>query len=89
MTHEEFKKSTHDYLAKFLHETEDDDGDITGSIKCTLCQILSEFKCKIQLLSQEKEYITTAELMNAQIDALRQGIVDLQRVLYSPKEEIQ
>lgn len=44
MTNDEWRKANHEYLQKFLTGTETDESDITGTVKATMAQFLSNVK---------------------------------------------
>jgi hypothetical protein len=82
MTNDEWRKANHDYLQKFLTNTAADDSDITGTVKATMAQFLSNVKRQFNLIANENEGILSRDdLIQSQIDQLRVCIIDLQAIL--------
>ncbi len=89
MTHEEWNRQTHDYLADFIKDTETDYGDMTNSVKATIAQFLMNAKRNFNIVASKHDgYLTSDELINCQIESLRRCIIDLQRIL-TTKEVMQ
>lgn len=89
---EEWDKENHDYLMKFLQETKGDTGDITGSMKTIIVQFISSVKRTLSRLgAQQNGIVSKEQIIGAQIDELRQCVIDLQHILNSPqtKETLQ
>jgi hypothetical protein len=82
MTNDDWRKANHDYLQKFLTNTAADDSDITGTVKATIAQFLSNVKRQFNLIANENEGILSRDdLIQSQIDQLRVCIIDLQAIL--------
>ncbi len=82
MTNEEWQKANHDYLQKFLTNTAADDSDITGSVKATMAQFLTNVKRQFNLIANEQDdVLTRTDIVQTQIDQMRVCIIDLQAIL--------
>lgn len=82
MTNEEWKKANHDYLYKFITGTEQDESHITGTVKATMAQFLSNVKRQFNLIANMQDGIlSTQDLIQTQIDQLRICVIDLQALL--------
>ena len=91
MTNKEWKQANHAYLHKFITGTEEDESDITGTVKATMAQFLQRVKRQFNMIaiaSDNEEILTTEDLIQTQIDQLRVCIIDLQDIL-NTKEGIQ
>jgi hypothetical protein len=89
MTNDEWKKSNHDYIQNFLTGTLKDTGDITGSVKATIAQFLSSVRVQFNAIANEQEgKLSREDILQTQIDQLRNCIIDLQSIL-NTKEELQ
>lgn len=90
MTHEEWAKENHDFILHFLTETEENQEDLTLSIKATICQFLQNTRYGLYLCSKKNggEWVSRKQVIEVQIEQLRRCIVDLQKCLNN-KEVIQ
>jgi hypothetical protein len=78
MTQDEFKKETHKILSDFITETENDLGDITASIKCTMVQFIMNTRRALNIVSKiNGGYVTPADIIECQIQELRRCVTDL------------
>lgn len=78
MTQDEFRKETHNILARFVEETKEDESDITGSVKATVVQFIMNTKRALNIMSKiNGGYVTPADIIEAQVQELRRCVIDL------------
>lgn len=91
-TSRKFDDENHDFIMSFLVDTSNDYGEITTSTKTILVQFLFDFKKKLHSHIEKKGLnIQADEMIQLQIESLRQCIIDLSKVLNNipHKEAIQ
>ena len=76
MTHEEWAKENHDFILHFLTETEENQEDLTLSIKATICQFLQNTRYGLYLCSKKNggEWVSRKQVIEVQIEQLRRCI---------------
>ncbi len=90
MDNEQAIKRNHDYLSEFIKDTELDTGTITVGVKAIIAQFLRNFKRKLNMIADANgNYVTAEQIISAQIEILRECVVDLQTVLTKDKDVIQ
>ena len=89
-TSNEWHKENHDFIMDFLNQTEENQEDLTKSIKATICQFLQNTRYGLYLCAKQNggEWVTRKQVIDVQIEQLRRCIVDLQKCLNN-KEVIQ
>ena len=79
MNEMEFKKTDHEIIMEFMKEFSKTDDDISGSVQATIAQFLHNFRFELHELSDGKGWVTTEQIVTAQITVLRRCIVQLQQ----------
>ncbi|CAM2911113.1 hypothetical protein [Legionella worsleiensis] len=78
-TQNEFIKNNQVLIQKFLVESKPHEDEISASIQGTIAQFLLNTRIEFNKCTIEREWISTEEIIQAQITVLRRCIVDLER----------
>ncbi len=87
MTREEIRQQNIDIVQKYLDLDPKFECDIVGSSIATIAQFVVKFHTHIR--DMPGEYVSTPDLIKAQISELTQCIIDLQNVLNSHEGALQ
>lgn len=82
MANEQMHKDSHDLIMDFLESTKDCH-NMSGTIKVTMCQFLTNVRKGLAKCAEENggEWISSQQLIMVQIEVLRRCIVDLDKIL--------
>jgi tRNA splicing ligase len=78
-TQREFIKNNQELIQKFLEESKPHEDEISASIQGTIAQFLLNTRIEFNKRINGQEWISTEDIIQAQITVLRRCIVDLER----------
>lgn len=76
----ELQLKSYDYLEDFLIHGRQDQDIITGALSMTCCEFINGMN---EILAYAPEKISTLDLMNFQVKALRECVVDISKIITS------
>ena len=77
MDDKEFRAQNKEFIKMFIQETDPFEDDIAGSLQATIVQFLIIAKSLMRQKAKNKNMISSLEIMDSQIDALRKCVIDL------------
>ncbi|MFJ1269134.1 hypothetical protein ACD661_11235 [Legionella lytica] len=76
-TQRDFIKNNQELIQKFLQESKPYDDEISASIQATIAQFLLNTRIELNKRTSGRDWISTDEIVQAQIAVLRRCIIDL------------
>ncbi|RUR13298.1 hypothetical protein [Legionella sp. km772] len=77
-TQEEFIQNNLELIQKFLAESKPHEDEISASIQATIAQFLLNTRIELNKRANGQEWISSEDIIQAQISVLRRSIVDLE-----------
>jgi hypothetical protein len=78
-TQREFIKNNQELIKKFMEESKPFDDEISASIQATIAQFLLNTRIEFNERANGQQWISTEDIVQAQIAVLRRCVVDLER----------
>jgi hypothetical protein len=78
-THSEFIQNNLELIKKFLEEARPHEDEISASIQATMAQFLLNTRIEINECTTGQDWISTENIIQAQITALRGCIINLEQ----------
>lgn len=78
-TQREFIKNNRELIQKFLEESKPHEDEISASIQATIAQFLLNTRIEFNKRAHDQEWISTEDIIQAQITVLRRCVVDLEQ----------
>ena len=78
-TQSEFIQNNQELIQKFLEESKPLEDEISASIQATIAQFLLNTRIELNKRAHGQQWISTEDIIQAQIAVLRRSIVDLER----------
>lgn len=77
-TQREFIQNNQELIQKFLEESKPHEDEISASIQATIAQFLLNTRIELNKRANGQQWISTEDIIQAQITVLRRSIVDLE-----------
>lgn len=74
----EFIQNNQELIQKFLEESKPQEDEISASIQATIAQFLLNSRIELNKRANGQQWISTEDIIQAQITVLRRSIVDLE-----------
>jgi len=78
-THSEFIQNNLELIKKFLEESRPHEDEISASIQATIAQFLLNTRIEFNERTSGQDWISTENIIQAQITVLRRCIIDLEQ----------
>lgn len=77
-TQEEFIRNNQELILKFLEESKPQEDEISASLQATMAQFLLNTRIELNERANGQQWISTEDIVQAQIAVLRRSVVDLE-----------
>lgn len=78
-TQKEFIQNNKELIQKFMMESKPHEDEISASIQATIAQFLLNTRIEFNKRAEGQEWISTEDIIEAQISVLRRCIIDLEQ----------
>lgn len=78
-TQSEFIQNNQELIRKFLEEAKPHEDEISASLQATIAQFLLNTRIEFNERTNGKEWISTENIIQAQITVLRRCVIDLEQ----------